>query len=117
MGYDVIIPIAAFLVAVKLATQVKVHTAIPASVAVFVPYLATLAVKYVYIVNYKLPVLTSLFAWSTIATVAIQFLICLVVFRQIREDDRFGAVVAWAVVGMIATLLMVPFLIKLIPIS
>lgn len=114
MDYTGIIILAAFLVAVQIATRTNSHPLIPATVAAIVPYLVTLCTKFIYALGYELPILPNLFSFSSILIVLIQFVVSVYLFKKIRDEDSLILTTAWCIGGFFAIVFAVPYFVGLV---
>jgi hypothetical protein len=115
MGYEALIPPLAFLAALQLATRTKVHPAYPASIAVLLPYAITLTLKYVTTIAYGLPVFETLFSIASVATVIIQFVLAVYLFKKIRDFENLMPTILWGIGGFFVIMMGVPYLVSFIP--
>jgi len=115
MGYEALIPPVAFLAALQLATRTRVHPAYPASIAVLLPYAITLTLKYVTAIAYGLPVFETLFSIASVATVIIQFVLAVYLFKKIRDFENLMPTIIWGIGGFFVIILGVPYLVSLAP--
>lgn len=115
MGYEALIPPLAFLAALQLTTRTKVNPAYPASIAVLLPYAITLALKYVTAIAYGLPVFETLFSITSAATVIIQFVLAVYLFKKIRDFENLMPTILWGIGGFFVIMMGVPYLVSLIP--
>lgn len=112
MDYGAIIPIAAFIVAVQVASKTKVHPLFPASVATVLPYIANLATSYIRAVGYNLPILPNLFTLASVLTFLVQFTLSLFIFQKIRDDDDITTTVLWTIGGAVLVVFAIPLIIS-----
>jgi len=114
MDYGAIIPIAAFLIAVQLATRTNAKPLITASVAILIPYFVTLIIKYIFETSTGPVIASSLFSLSSILSVCAQFIVGLYVFKRIRDDDSITSTILWSVGGFVLIVLFIPYLVGMI---
>lgn len=112
MDYAALIPIAAYLVAVQLATRTNTHPAVSTCVAILLPWLVSLALRYIFESGYGLVDLGGLFSLYSLLLVCVQFLCGLVIFKQLRDEKSIGAMLAWGAGGFVVILILLPYIAK-----
>lgn len=78
-------------------------------VAVGVPYIVSLILRLVYAVGYGLPILENLFSVRSVIVLLIQFVISFAVFKKLQNEEGYGALIGWGVIGAIVVIFVVPF--------
>ena len=114
MDYGALISIAAFFVAIQIATKTNAHALLPASVAVALPYIVNLILNYIRAVGFGLPILPNLFTLASTLTFVVQFILSIYIFKRIRDEDDILLTLCWGVGGAILVILAVPLLASLI---
>ncbi len=112
MDYTLIIAFLAFFGALQLCNKFNVSPGLSSSVAVGVPFVVNLCLKWIYVIGYKLPLFENLFSLVTMLSVAVQFVVAFFVFRKIQSEDRLGVFMAWGVAGSIVVILGVPLVLS-----
>jgi len=114
MDYGAIIPIAAYFVAMQLATRANTKPPITTSVAVLIPYFISLVIRYIFESSAGHVLVSSLFSTSSIIIVIIQFFVGLYVFKRIRDDDSITSTILWSVGGFFLIVLLIPYIVGII---
>lgn len=114
MDYGALIPLAAFFVAIQLATRANAHPLLSASVAVLIPYAVVLVVRYIFKSSGGSFAPGSLFPLSSVFSVLLQFLASVYIFKRIRDDDSIASTIAWGIGGFILVVLVIPYIAGLI---
>lgn len=114
MDYTVLIPIAAYLIAVQLATRTNVHPAVSTCVAILLPWLVSLTLHYIFESGYGLVNFGGLFSLYSLLLVCVQFLCGVVIFKQLRDEESVGAMLAWGVGGFVIILILLPYIAKIL---
>lgn len=107
MNYGLILIIAAYLGAVQLATKTKAGAVACTLLAVGLPFVISIVTQI--LLSNGAVQLNSLFTISSVATFALQFVVGLIVFKNLQNDDSIASVVGWAVGGFVVIVLLVPF--------
>lgn len=106
MDYGIIITLAAFFLAVQLATRTNSNPLLPASIAVLIPYVVNLIQRYILGFN--------LFTLSSVLTVLIQFIVAVYIFKKLRDEDNVTSTILWSVGGFILIVIVIPYVLGLI---
>lgn len=114
MDYGIIIPIAAYLVAVQLATRLNAHPLLSTSVAVLLPYVVSLVLKYIFESSADSLMLASLFPLSSIVCIVLQFIMGLYIFKKLRDEESTLSLILWGIGGFIVIVVALPLVSDLI---
>lgn len=114
MDYSSIIAVAAFFVAVQLATRTAIRPLLSASIAVFIPYVVKLVVGFINATSYNLPILPNLFSVASVVTVVLQFSLAVYIFKRIQDEDSIASVLAWGVGGFLIIIVGIPAVVGLL---
>lgn len=115
MDYAALIPIAAYVLAVQLATRSNAHPALTTSVAVLLPWVVSLVVRYIFESGYGAVSLTGFFSLHSLLLLGIQLLSGLIIFTRLRDEETIAAMIAWAVGGFVVLLFLLPYIVGLLP--
>ncbi len=111
IDYSLIIAILAFFAAVQLAIKQNTPPLLSSLVAVGVPVIVSSVLKLINLLGWQLPILENIISLQLIVTVAIQFAISFVVFKRLRDEDGYEALLVWGVGGVIAVCFATPLIV------
>jgi len=112
MDQNTIIAIIAFVVAIQLVTRMNAGPKLGTFVAVVLPYILGIVLKWIQVNALDLPIAPNLFSPSTIVTFALQLILSYIVLRKIREEEDTTITIGWAMSGFIVIIFLVPFVVQ-----
>lgn len=113
MGFDytLLAGLALYFIVIKIAASTNLKPLISASIVVLSYFTLSTIVKAIILSGYGDAPMWQLFSWVPLSTLAIQFVIALVVFMKLDGiDDAYGYWVLWGTVGFIGIFFLAPFI-------
>lgn len=101
--------IIAYLVGLQLAIRSTIRPLYCALVAVGVPFLSSIVLRYIHASGGDLPILINLTTPGTLVAMLLQLGICFVVFRKLRYEEELMPTVLWGAVGFGLVVFVIPF--------
>lgn len=112
MDYASLIPLLAYVGALQLSAKYNVRPLTSAVVATVLPFGITLFLKYIYLSGYNLPIAANLFSVAVLLVVLFQFLVAIVLFNKLQEEDAISSWFVWGIFGFFTIYLLIPFVVN-----
>jgi len=112
MDYGLLLIIGAYLGALQLATRTNTGALLCSFVAVGLPYIVSLVIRWIFQNSSDLTMIAGLFTFEGITTLILQLAALFVVFKKVQNQDDLVAVIGWSIGGFVVAILLIPFVVQ-----
>ena len=112
MYYGLILIIAAYLVALQLATRTNAGALLCSFVAVGIPYIINIIILWILTNASTLPSVANLFPVTGIVTFILQLVASFIVFKKVHNEEDISATIGWSIGGFILIIILIPFIVQ-----
>lgn len=108
MSYTREMEIIAYLVGLQLAIRSTIRPFYCALIAVGVPFLSSVVLRYIHASGGDLPILINLTTPGTLVAMLLQLGVCFIVFQKLRHEEDLMPTVLWGAIGFGLVVLAIP---------
>lgn len=101
--------IIAYLVGLQLAIRSTIRPLYCALIAVGIPFISSVVLRYIHASGGDLPILINLTTPGALVAMLLQLGVCFIVFRKLRHEDELMPTVLWGAVGFGLVVFAIPF--------